>query len=536
MSENAARALIVDDAPINRMILVSMLASYGVNSDEAENGKECLTLCREHSYDLIFLDQRMPELDGANTMTQLKELFKENDREIPVICHTAEDSFMQPEIYQTAGYADVLSKPAQPKQLCAILVKYLPDGTVTNIPAEVEESERIKTELALLPDWLNEHPDLNLSSAIAHCQTAKDLLNALSVFAASVSEKADELEQFLQQENWKQYTMRVHSLKSIARLIGADELADLAAEMETAGEQTDTEKITQTTPKLLEKYRALSSLSSHMSEEPSAANADIKVPEYARNSIIFIVGDEGFLPNAIANKLRTANFDVICLPDNMDLVSDHQNEAEILLYYLPKTVEQALRSTPVLANLCHTEHKTLCLAGEPFAIERVQAQEYRDQVYAFYQRPIDTDELVADMKKLSASHDEFYRLKNILVVDDDPAFQQVVSLWLSEEYNVVVQRSGADALSYLEKTRPDLILLDYEMPEIDGYQVLEQVRQNPMTAQIPVIFLTGQNDKDRVMRILHQKPDGYLLKSASKEELLNTLNRFFVSSILNQKK
>ena len=53
MSEIVARVLIVDDAPINRMILSSMLDSYGVNSDEAENGKECLTLCREHSYDLI---------------------------------------------------------------------------------------------------------------------------------------------------------------------------------------------------------------------------------------------------------------------------------------------------------------------------------------------------------------------------------------------------------------------------------------------------------------------------------------------------
>ncbi len=538
MSNEAARILIVDDAPINRMILSSMLASYGVISDEAETGSECIELCRKNAYDLIFLDQRMPELDGTDTLAQLKELFQETEKDIPVICHTAEDIAKQADTYKAAGYTDVLVKPAQPKLLAALLAKYLPEGSWSGeLPSE-DTAARLDEEIALLPAWLtkSDREDLNLRAGIGHCQTTKDYLNALSVFVRSISEKSDEIEQLLQKEDWKSYTLRVHSLKSIARLVGADALSDLAAALETAGEQTDVDRIKEETPALLEQYRAFSPLLAHITAESIGLGSNIRMPDYVRNSILFIEGEDGFIPKAIVNKLRTADFDVVCLPDNMDVISDRKDEGEILLYYLPKTVEQALRTTPSLLSLCRTGHKTLCLAGEPFSIARLQAQEYSDQVHAFYQRPIDIDEMVADMKRLSASHDEFYRLKTVLVVDDDPSFQQVISQWLSADYNVVGVRSGSEALSYLEHTRPDLILLDYEMPELDGYQVLEQVRQNPMTAQVPIIFLTGQNDKDHVMRILNQKPDGYLLKTTSKEDLLATLNRFFVNTILDRKK
>ena len=83
--------------------------------------------------------------------------------------------------------------------------------------------------------------------------------------------------------------------------------------------------------------------------------------------------------------------------------------------------------------------------------------------------------------------------------------------------------------------RPDLILLDYEMPEFDGYQVMDMIRKNPLTALVPIIFLTGKNEKESVLRIIKRKPDGYLLKSMKKEELMDALERFFADSILNRK-
>ncbi|MBQ8117692.1 MAG: response regulator [Lachnospiraceae bacterium] len=532
MSNEAIRVLIADDAYINRMILSSLLSSYGLISDEAENGRECLELCQKNTYDLIFLDQNMPELDGNDTLMRLKALFEETGQKTPVICHTADTSTQQMKAYQAAGYTDVLGKPAQPQQVAALLAKYLPDGSWTDPRNSDGEQTRPENELAQLPEWVRNCPGLDPSSGIAHCQTAWDYLAALTVFVRSISDRTGELEHALEKEDWRSYTRLVHSLKSTARLVGADALSGLAEALESAGDQTDIARIKQDTPALLEQYRSFLSLLSHISRESEEKDHGNSLPGYVRNSVLFIGGDDGFIPTAIVNKLRTADFEVICLPDNADIISEHKADAQILLYYLPKTVEQALRSTPALLNLCRREHKTLCLAGEPFPIERLKSQEYSDQIYAFYPRPIDIDEMVADMKRLSASHDEFHRLKTVLVVDDDPSFQKIISSWLSADYNIVSVASGTEALTYLERTRPDLILLDYEMPEFDGYQVLEQIRQNPMTAQVPIIFLTGKNDKDTVVRILQRKPDGYLLKSLRKKELLDALNRFFVNAIL----
>ncbi|MBO6293688.1 MAG: response regulator transcription factor [Selenomonas sp.] len=71
------------------------------------------------------------------------------------------------------------------------------------------------------------------------------------------------------------------------------------------------------------------------------------------------------------------------------------------------------------------------------------------------------------------------------------------------------------------------------MPDLDGYDVMRLLHGTPQTSEIPIIFLTGVDDRDSVMRVVNLKPDGYLLKSMRKSELLDALNRFFVRNILD---
>ena len=71
-----ARILIVDDMAVNRTILSSMLTTMGITCDLAESGQECIELCKSNSYDLILLDHRMPDMDGADTLVELKEIFR----------------------------------------------------------------------------------------------------------------------------------------------------------------------------------------------------------------------------------------------------------------------------------------------------------------------------------------------------------------------------------------------------------------------------------------------------------------------------
>ena len=80
---------------------------------------------------------------------------------------------------------------------------------------------------------------------------------------------------------------------------------------------------------------------------------------------------------------------------------------------------------------------------------------------------------------------------------------------------------------YIADNKPDLILLDYEMPVTSGPQVLEMIRSETKTDTIPVIFLTGKGDRESVVKVLALQPDGYLLKSTDKATLLKSLEDFF---------
>ena len=113
--------------------------------------------------------------------------------------------------------------------------------------------------------------------------------------------------------------------------------------------------------------------------------------------------------------------------------------------------------------------------------------------------------------------------KKILVVDDNPMTLRIIRNQLIDDYVVGCANSGELALKYLTGVNPDLILLDYEMPGMDGAQVLKIVRSSPKTAKIPVVFLTGINDAARIKKVIDLKPQGYLLKPIEKTDLLQSI-------------
>ena len=82
-------------------------------------------------------------------------------------------------------------------------------------------------------------------------------------------------------------------------------------------------------------------------------------------------------------------------------------------------------------------------------------------------------------------------------------------------------------MKYLENNIPDLILLDYIMPEEDGPEVLSYIRNHPLCFATPVFFLTGVSDKESVRKVLELNVQGYILKPVAKEELLNRIGEFF---------
>lgn len=115
----------------------------------------------------------------------------------------------------------------------------------------------------------------------------------------------------------------------------------------------------------------------------------------------------------------------------------------------------------------------------------------------------------------------------ILVVDDSEFMRSRIVKLLEESYDLTEAGSSISAIKKIAKNRPNLILLDYEMPVCDGRQALEMIRSDEDIADIPVMFLTGRGDKESVKKVMSLKPEGYLLKTMPDEAIKKNIDDFF---------
>ena len=115
--------------------------------------------------------------------------------------------------------------------------------------------------------------------------------------------------------------------------------------------------------------------------------------------------------------------------------------------------------------------------------------------------------------------------KLILIVDDNAMNLRTEKAMIPEKYRVNLANSGAKAMASIGKERPDLILLDYEMPGCDGKQTLEMIRADEEYKDIPVIFLTGVNQREQIQAVLELKPAGYLLKPPTLPKLVAAIEK-----------
>ena len=119
--------------------------------------------------------------------------------------------------------------------------------------------------------------------------------------------------------------------------------------------------------------------------------------------------------------------------------------------------------------------------------------------------------------------------KKILIVDDSGVVLQAMKQLFEKDYEVSLAKSGVAAIRSMILNKPDLVLLDYEMPVCDGKQVLEMIRAEEELTKIPVIFLTGTVDRERIQKLIPLKPAGYLLKTAQPQALKGNIDSFFQS-------
>lgn len=139
---------------------------------------------------------------------------------------------------------------------------------------------------------------------------------------------------------------------------------------------------------------------------------------------------------------------------------------------------------------------------------------------------IESDNAMDEIEKYLMKREEPQKPK-ILIVDDSMTIRQGMKELLCNDYEVALAKSGMSALQSISLDKPDLVLLDYEMPVCDGRQVLQMIRSEEDFAGLPVIFLTGRTDPESVKKVISLKPEGYLSKYLKHDEIKKKIDDFF---------
>lgn len=113
----------------------------------------------------------------------------------------------------------------------------------------------------------------------------------------------------------------------------------------------------------------------------------------------------------------------------------------------------------------------------------------------------------------------------ILVVDDSGLVLRSIKEMLQEKYNVKIAVSGQLALKFVPESKPDLILLDYEMPGMNGSEVFDEIKKLPDGKDVPILFLTSIEDKHAIDEIMQKKPAGYLMKPPKLNKITEAINQ-----------
>ena len=244
--------------------------------------------------------------------------------------------------------------------------------------------------------------------------------------------------------------------------------------------------------------------------------------------IIILTYQYSVVVKGIERNLQEEGFNTVLVNDTFDQVGGLAPQADLFLFYLPNDIASDVAKIEKFARVCakiNTYGKNMVILGEKKDRKDIMNGRYGADDFVWLDRPVDIKNLVNEMNVAMARPVVFGDKKRILIIDDDPSYASMVREWIKDTYKTDVVTSGMHAITFLLKNPVNLILLDYEMPVVDGPQVLQMLREEEATSNIPVIFLTGNGTKEAVTRVMELKPEGYVLKSTTREELLNYLSK-----------
>ena len=249
----------------------------------------------------------------------------------------------------------------------------------------------------------------------------------------------------------------------------------------------------------------------------------------SKNRVMVTGEKETFLIRVLVQKMNDNGMDCEFVRFDVNDINSKWNDTELVVVYMDEGDNLKDSVLHFLTDKMSENGTLMIPVGDKNSLKFIRERVSHDMIYAVFERPFDNAALVNSITEMFSKVASGEFRKTVLIVDDDPGYLGLVREWLKGTYKVAMANSGLQAIKWLGKNKADLILLDHEMPVTSGPQVLEMLRSEEETKDIPVIFLTGKGDKESVMAVVALKPEGYFLKTIEKDELLSKLNSFFES-------
>jgi len=121
--------------------------------------------------------------------------------------------------------------------------------------------------------------------------------------------------------------------------------------------------------------------------------------------------------------------------------------------------------------------------------------------------------------------------KTVLIVDDEPSVRLAISRMLGKDYNILEATNGEEAINITNEQKPNLILMDLMMPQMDGYTACLKIKSDPSTIAIPVVMLTAIGHELNKKFAEEMGADGYITKPFTQQDLLHTVSLFMKDAI-----
>lgn len=249
------------------------------------------------------------------------------------------------------------------------------------------------------------------------------------------------------------------------------------------------------------------------------------------NYIVIVSGAKGYLLSALEDQFKQADVAVATV-NSISGIEKLDRGIQGFMLFLEENLIEDKQLQVYIRDKATEEGYPIFVTGNEQEIVELKA--IIPSIQAEFVRPVNVKDIVTNVMKYYDEHDTSEQ-KIILAVDDSGVMLNSIKNWLSDKYQVMLADSGVAAIKYITLKRPDLIILDYEMPVVDGKQTLAMIRSEKDFEDIPVIFLTGRQDRESIIEVMEYKPAGYLLKTMKPYDVHKYVDEFFAKQEAQQK-